>query len=29
MPAWRKGYTGKGVVVAVVDDGKLGVEFSC
>lgn len=29
MPAWKKGYTGKGVVVAVVDDGKLGVEFSC
>ena len=29
MPAWKNGYTGKGVVVAVVDDGKLGVEFSC
>ena len=24
MEAWRKGYTGKGIVVAVVDDGVNG-----
>lgn len=29
MPAWKKGYTGKGVVVAVVDDGKIGLEVFC